>query len=131
MRTVQVECLVAADPSTAFEWFTESQLLTRWWPSEAELDVRVGGEFRMYWDGPDVTLRGHYRVVDPGSRLDHTWSWDHDELPPRLVTIMLEPSTVGTLVSVTHEYEHESEQGDYRDGWEFFLGRLAQQIQLA
>ena len=128
MPHVAVDQEIAADPATVFEWFTETQLLTRWWPSEAELDVRPGGEFRMYWDGPGVTLRGKYRVVEPGERLDHTWSWDHDDLPPRLVSITFESSSVGTHVSVKHEYELEVEQGDYRDGWEFFLGRLADQI---
>lgn len=128
MGTVRIERWMPADPAAVFDWFIDPVLLTRWWPSEAELDVRPGGSLRMYWDGPDVTLRGEYRVVDAGRRLDHTWSWDHDDLPPRLVSIAFGDHDGGTLVMVDHEHETESEGSDYRDGWEFFLGRLAERL---
>lgn len=128
MASVQIERDIPAEPSVVFEWFTEPILLTRWWPSEAELDVRPGGPFRMYWEGPDVTLRGEYRVVDHGRRLDHTWSWDHDDLPPRHVSITFAPSDVGAHLHIDHEFGSESEGDDYRAGWEYFLGRLSDQI---
>jgi uncharacterized protein YndB with AHSA1/START domain len=128
VEPVHVERELASDPNTVFEWFTDPVLLTRWWPSEADIDLRPGGPFRMYWERPDVTLRGEYRVTDPGRRLDHTWSWDHDDLPPRFVSITFESADAGTRVRVEHECASESEGADYRDGWEFFLGRLQEQL---
>ena len=128
METVSVEREVPAEPETVFEWFTDPVMLTRWWPSEAELDVRPGGTFRMFWGGPAVTRRGEYLVVEPGRRLDHSWSWDHDDLPPRLVSITFATSATGTLVHVDHEHATDSEGADYCDGWEYFLGRLRDQI---
>ena len=131
MASVQIERELVGHPASVFEWFVDPVLLTRWWPSEADLDVRPGGPFRMYWEEPDVTLRGEYRVVDPGRRLDFTWSWDHEDLPPRLVSIAFEDSDVGTAVRVEHDHETESEGSDHRDGWEFFLGRLADRLATA
>lgn len=128
MGTVQIERVLTGDPAAVFEWFVDPVLLTRWWPTEAELDARPGGAFRLYWDGPDVTLRGEYRVVEPGRRLEHTWSRDHDELPPRLVAINFDETAGGTSVTVVHEHDDDAEGSDYRDGWEFFLGRLADQL---
>ena len=128
MDSVHVERAVPGEPGTTFEWFTDPVLLTRWWPTEAELDVRPGGAYRLFWDGPQVTLRGEYVSVDPGRRLEFTWSWDHDDLPPRHVAIGFARSDLGSLVTVDHEAPTSSEQSDYRDGWEHFLGQLVTEL---
>lgn len=124
MSPVVVEYDFPGDTSAVFEWFVDPVLLTRWWPTEAETDPVVGGRYRLYWDGPDVTLRGEYLDVAPGERLGFTWSWDHDDLPPRVVDIRFSTSDRGTFVTVTHESESDEESRGYVDGWTHFLGRL-------
>ena len=124
MQPVVIEHDLPGDPEAVFEWFVDPVLLTRWWPTEAEVDSVVGGRYRMYWDGPDVTLRGEYVELSAGERLGFTWSWDHDELPPRAVEVTFSTSGRGTLVTVTHECDSDDEGSGYADGWTHFLGRL-------
>jgi uncharacterized protein YndB with AHSA1/START domain len=128
VTTATVVTEVVGDQSTVFEWFTDPVLLVRWWPSAAETDPRPGGAYRMYWEGPDVTLRGEYRRVVDGERLDFTWSWDHDDLPPRDVTVAFERCGRGTKITVDHEAGSDAEAADYVDGWTHFLGQLAAQL---
>ncbi|MDW3214555.1 MAG: SRPBCC domain-containing protein [Ilumatobacteraceae bacterium] len=128
MSTIHVEHDLPGDPVAVFEWFVDPVLLPRWWPSEAETHAVEGGRYRLFWAGPDVTLRGEYRDVTPGERLEFTWSWDHEELPPRRVEVMFAPSDRGTLVSVTHECDSDDEGTGYVDGWTHFLSRLEARI---
>ncbi len=116
------------DPASIFEWFVDPVLLARWWPTTAETDPVVGGWYRMYWSGPDVTLRGEYLDLTVGARLVFTWSWDHDDLAARRVDVSFAASDRGTLVTVTHESETEDEGAGYVDGWTHFLARLAAQL---
>lgn len=124
MESVRVERDLPGEPADVYEWFVEPTMLAAWWPSEAETDPVVGGSYRMYWSGPDVTLRGHYVAVEPGERLAFTWSWDHEDLPPRDVVIGFEASARGTTVTIDHDAATEGEGADYVDGWVHFLGRL-------
>lgn len=124
MGSARVEHDLPGDPEAMFEWFVDPVLLAQWWPSEAETDPVVAGSFRMHWAGPDVTLRGEYLSITPGARLVFTWSWDHDDLPPRRVDIGFRRSDRGTLVTVEHEADTDDERTDYVDGWTHFLGRL-------
>lgn len=124
MGPARVQHDLPGDPPTVHDWFVDPVLLVQWWPSEAETDPVVDGRFRLYWDGPGVTLRGEYVEVVPGERLVFTWSWDHDELPPRRVDIGFQRSDRGTLVTIEHEAGTDDERGDYVDGWTHFLARL-------
>lgn len=62
---------------------TTPDLVQRWmfcppgWSwAECEMDVRVGGEYRWAWNGPDgriaLTIWGVHREVNPPSRIVHT-----------------------------------------------------------
>ena len=128
MRTITVEQDLAGDPAAVFEWFVDPVLLTRWWPTSAGTDPVVGGRYRLYWEGPDVTLLGEYEHVSPGERLGFTWSWDHEHLPARHVVVEFAASDRGTMVNVSHAAESDEEGAGYVDGWTHFLGRLDARI---
>jgi len=124
MQTVHVEREMKASPEAVYEHFVDPELLVHWWPSEAETDPQEGGDYRMFWDGPNVTLRGQYRKTVPGRHLAFTWKWDHEGLPSRLVDVMFKPSPRGCVVSVSHAAGSDDEASDYTNGWIHFLGRL-------
>lgn len=128
MQTMHIEHDLAGDPTSVFEWFVDPVLLTRWWPTEAVTDPVVGGRYRLYWAGPDVTLRGAYLDVSPGERLGFTWSWDHEDLPARHVVVEFAASDRGTVVNVSHAAESDEEGAGYVDGWTNFLGQLDARI---
>jgi uncharacterized protein YndB with AHSA1/START domain len=125
--------MVGMTPAQAWRAWTDAAQLTRWWPPDAELDVRVGGEYRLSWPRMNWHLRGRYTMVEPGRTLEFTWTWDHEpERPERLVTVDFEALAggTGTRLTITHgpygegEAEAEDRQG-HVDGWTQFLGRLA------
>jgi len=79
----------------------------KWWGpggndpvSRAELDLRVGGRFRIVFGGPDGKAHecaGIYREVVPNRKLVFTWTWPNST-PEResLVTISFRATPGGT-----------------------------------
>lgn len=114
-----------ADPGTVFDHLIDAELLTRWWPSEGETDPRPGGEYRLHWAGPDVTLRGVYEVVDRPRRLRYTWKWDHEAVTST-VSFELAPTPDGSDLVVQHTAQTADERDDHLAGWSHFLPRLAE-----
>lgn len=112
----------------AWPWFTDPALLSRWWVPEAATDIRTGGAYRFSWPEAGWTLTGTYLVVEPPHRLAFTWSWDHDDLPPRRVDVGFGGAEEASKVSIRHAYGNEEERDGYRDGWLHFLGVLAETI---
>lgn len=118
----------------AFAQFVQPELLTRWWPAEAEVDARAGGWYDLSWPAQNWHLRGRYTIFEPGRALAFTWQWDHEpEQPMRHVAIDFAGYAKGSgcLLTVTHAVYGESaaEQEDrqsHRDGWQHFLGQLAE-----
>jgi uncharacterized protein YndB with AHSA1/START domain len=139
---ITIELELPAAPDLAFDHFIRSELLTRWWPTEAELDVRVGGGYVFSWPGPGWTLRGRYTRVEQGRALGFTWRWDHEpDMPERIVEISFEPvgeageagEQDATSVTVTQTAfadtpAEQADQQSHRHGWMHFLGRLAETL---
>lgn len=112
-------------PAHVFEAFTVPSRLTAWWPEEAEVDLRIGGPYRLSWPAQDWTLRGRYLEVRAPDHLRFTWSWDHEATPERTVSIDIEPAGEGSRLTISHTFGSEEEGQSYIDGWQFFVSRLA------
>jgi uncharacterized protein YndB with AHSA1/START domain len=117
-------------PEELFRYLVEPQLLTQWWPPQAETDPQMGGAYHLQWPNMDWHLRGHYNLYEPPHRLGFTWQWDHEpEIPTRHVSMDIDPHDGGTKLTVTHGFynasprDREERQG-HIDGWTHFLGRL-------
>jgi uncharacterized protein YndB with AHSA1/START domain len=128
---VQVE-LPALTPEHALDHWLRPELLTRWWPTEAEADPRPGGAFHLAWPAQNWHLRGRYTIVEPGSRVAFTWQWDHEpDRPLRHVEVGAVASAKGgTVLTVTHAVYGDTaaereERESHRQGWQHFLARLA------
>ncbi|MEM7288202.1 MAG: SRPBCC domain-containing protein [Actinomycetota bacterium] len=117
---------IAASPETVFDLLTTPDGLVRWWPSTADIDLRVGGAYHFHWEGPDVHLRGEVTAVEAPSLFAYTWSWDHEETPPGDVRIELRDEDGSTALHLEHTASTTDEAGDHRAGWEHFLARLAE-----
>jgi uncharacterized protein YndB with AHSA1/START domain len=129
------QMIVAADlphlsPETAFDCFTQPELLSRWWPPEADVEAWTGGRYRLTWPAMGWELSGRYITFEPGERLGFSWQWAHrPELPARTVIVEFVPVGAGCRLTVTHSTYGEAaiEQEDRQshvDGWIHFLGRL-------
>jgi uncharacterized protein YndB with AHSA1/START domain len=119
-------------PERTFAYWTQPDLLVRWWPQTAETDAQVGGHYYFAWPAMDWHLRGRYTVVEPGRRLAFTWRWDGEPSEHiKDVEIRFEPlSSGGTRLTVTHGPYDDSTEGretrqGHLDGWRHFLPRLS------
>lgn len=106
--------VLRATPEKIFRAFTDGDALARWLPPEGftarvhELDVRVGGHFRMsfcnFTTGNRQTFGGEYREVVPGQRLVYTDVFDDPGLPGEMLnTVELTPVVCGTAINIVQE----------------------------
>jgi uncharacterized protein YndB with AHSA1/START domain len=100
----------------------------------AELDVRVGGRFRIVFGGPkgtDHEVRGTYKEVVPHQKLVFTWTWPNST-PDRksLVTILFIAEGGGTQLDFRHEQLFDEKvRDDHKRGWTSALDKLEQFLQ--
>jgi uncharacterized protein YndB with AHSA1/START domain len=124
-------------PEKVWRAWTDAEAVKRWWgpgPGEpvslAELDVRVGGRFRIVFGGPDGKMHecaGVYKEVVPNRKLVFTWHWPNST-PERvsLVTIVFNDLNGKTELVFTHEQLYdEKARDDHKRGWSASLDKLA------
>lgn len=113
-------------PDEAFALVTEPERLRRWKTVTAQIDLRVGGEYR-YTVTPGHHAGGTVREIEPGKRVVIGWGWEGDEALPydaSVVTITIEPAEGGSSVTLVHEGLDAEQEAGHAAGWEHFLGRL-------
>ena len=117
-------------PAETFQCWIVPGILQRWWPPQAEMDVRAGGEYHLTWPSQGWHLRGRFIEVDSPRRLAFTWKWDHDPNDAETtVDVRFLPSGTGTELLLTHGAYPATDAGrerrqEHQDGWIYFLGRL-------
>jgi uncharacterized protein YndB with AHSA1/START domain len=130
-------------PEKVWRAWTDPQALKRWFGpggpqpvALAELDVRVGGRFRVLFGGAEGTeheVRGVYREVVPNRRLVFTWSWPRTT-PEResLVTVEFRKSARGTELVFKHaQHFDETVRDGHRQGWSEAFAKLEQYLKTA
>jgi uncharacterized protein YndB with AHSA1/START domain len=123
-------------PEKVWRAWTDPQALAKWWGpggqepvSLAELDVRVGGRFRIVFggaEGRDHECAGVYREVVPNRKLVFTWTWPNST-PEResLVTITFRAVDGGTQLDFLHEQLFdETVRDNHKRGWSESLAKL-------
>ncbi|HEV2449949.1 MAG TPA: SRPBCC domain-containing protein [Thermoplasmata archaeon] len=127
--------LVRADlprtpPAAAFDRWTLPQLLTRWWPESAEIDLRVGGAYHLSWTRANWHLRGEFVSVERPRQLAFSWRWDHHPESTTVVKVTFEAGLVGGSTLLVRQGPYGDTPGaielrqSHIDGWLFFLPRL-------
>lgn len=118
--------ILPVTPDEAFALITQPERLRRWQTVTARVDLRAGGEYR--WTvAPGHVASGTYREVDPGRRVVFGWGWEGSpDLVPdaSTVTITVEPTDGGTLVTLVHEGLTEEQAASHAEGWNHYFTRL-------
>ena len=128
-------------PEKVWRAWTDPQALKRWWGpggpdnrvSVAELDVRIGGRFRIVFggrEGNDHEVTGVYVIVQPNRKLGFTWTWPRTT-PEResVVTIEFIATGNGTDLRFKHEQLHdESVRDGHKRGWTAALAKLEEYL---
>jgi uncharacterized protein YndB with AHSA1/START domain len=94
-HALKITRIIHASRQEVFEAWTNAELVKQWMCPEGssvsfvELDVRVGGAFRvdMHVDGADTIHTGIYREIIPPEKLVFTWVSRHTHYRESLVTL--------------------------------------------
>jgi uncharacterized protein YndB with AHSA1/START domain len=116
-REVVVTRIVNAPARLVFEAWTKAELFRRWWVPKSyglnllscEMDVRVGGQYRLAFRHPDSTHEGStmeffgtYLEVTPHSRL--VWTNEEGDGGKTVTTVTFEENAGRTLLVVHDLY---------------------------
>ncbi len=99
---------------------------------ETEVDLRVGGSYRILMQSPDGErhdVSGVYREIQPNRKLAFSWRWRSTPERDSLVTIELRAIDTGTELTLTHEqFANEATRDHHQQGWEGCLEKLSRFI---
>jgi uncharacterized protein YndB with AHSA1/START domain len=104
------------DPEGMREWMCPGDVLS----TEATLDVRVGGSFRIVMKSKTQVHEhsGIYQIVDPPAKLVFTWSEVESPGQITLVTVEFLPHGEESELVITHERFTKSDVAQrYQTGW--------------
>jgi uncharacterized protein YndB with AHSA1/START domain len=114
------------DPAQLVQWFGPVQM--RPGTLSADLDVRVGGHYRISFTDDDneyFEVGGTFREVVPNERLVFSWAWHSTPERESLVTISLKPDGACTLLTFHHEqFFDETARDNHERGWSGFFVNL-------
>ncbi len=141
---IVISRVVDAPRELVFEAFTDPKHLTQFWgpkfttAPKCEVDLRVGGQFRVEMRGPDGAVypcTGVYREIVPPERIAYAGTGGDDEpcgggLPPRsLVTITFVAEGDKTKITIhtrlgSYADREAAIAGGFNQGWNDSLDRL-------
>lgn len=122
-------------PEKVWRAWTDPQALSAWFGpgdmesvTQAELDVRPGGRYRIRFQTPDGEqheVGGTYEVVEPLRRLVFSWAWHTTPERVSRVTVRLEPVPGGTELDFVHEqFFDEAARTSHARGWSATFAKL-------
>lgn len=140
-RTVRLHRVFTAPAERIYRAFTDADAYARWLPPHGftakvhEMDVRVGGGFRMsftnFTTGNSHAFRGTYVELVPNERIRHTDTFDDPGMPGDMtVTVDLRAFEGGTelTISQTNIPPAIPVEMCYL-GWQESLGMLAKLVE--
>jgi uncharacterized protein YndB with AHSA1/START domain len=96
--------------------------------AHAEVDLRVGGRYRITMLGPDGSERrvgGVYREIDPPAKLVYTWKWEESAMPDSVVTVEFIDHGKSTEVVLRHDgLVDPDSRARHEHGWNGCLDNL-------
>ena len=118
-RELVVSRTVGGPARIVFEAWTKPELFQQWWVPKSfpisllscELDVRVGGGYRLVFENAGSTMEffGRYLEVAPASRL--VWTNDEGDAEP-VTTVTFEEMDGKTVVTVHELYPSKNALDD-------------------
>lgn len=124
---VVVERYINASPATVFSYFSSTERWLQWQGTEATLEPKPGGIFRVNVSG-DGFASGRFLEIVPNRLVMFTWGWEMPDrhIPPgsSTVRIELQPRGSGTLLRLTHTGLPPDWVDLHQQGWEMYMGRL-------
>jgi uncharacterized protein YndB with AHSA1/START domain len=133
---VRIERTFDAPAEDVFEAWTSVEVMRRWYhcapdwgTPEVEVDLRVGGKFRVLMrkpDGSEVELSGEYIEIDRPHRLAMTCTFSDDPASQQqLIELTFSESDGATTVTLINSDIPTNERRDAQQwGWDGCLDQL-------
>jgi uncharacterized protein YndB with AHSA1/START domain len=125
---VELSVRIDAHPETVFAYFTDPERMVAWMGLSAEVDARVGGQYRVRVNRGGVAI-GEYVEIVPPARIVWTWGWEgNTEVPPGSSTVEVTLTADGdaTIVRLRHSgLPDDTWFGKHNEGWGHYVARLA------
>lgn len=137
---LHLERVLPVPAGRAFDACVEADRLAEWWgpagftAPRVDLDVRVGGHYRIEMQPPDTAafhLRGEFLEVDPPRRLAYTFEWEEPDPDDRTTIVKLSflDHGAGTRLEVDQgTFASEARLSLHEAGWADTLERLEQYL---
>jgi uncharacterized protein YndB with AHSA1/START domain len=128
--------VLTASRERVFRACTEPDELAEWWGPKGftapsvELDLRLGGNYRIAMQPPDgdlFYLSGEFRVVDPPAQLAYTFRWEDPDPDDQETVVTLSFGDLGDsteLVFTQRAFATEGRRALHEQGWTDGLDRL-------
>jgi uncharacterized protein YndB with AHSA1/START domain len=138
--TLELERVLPAPRARVWEACTQPDELAKWWGPKGftapsvELDVRVGGRYRIAMQPPDgelFHLSGVFREVDRPARLAYTFEWEPPDPDDRETVVTLSFDDLGdsTRVRFTQRsFATEPRRALHEQGWTDGFERLQEVV---
>jgi len=128
-----------APADRVFEAWTNPEVLRRWWAAgpdwecpQAEVDLRVGGRYRLAMRNPEGETHvvvGEYTAISAPDHLAYTWAWEGGDAAETLVSVDFRPDGDGTTVVLTHTgFPDERAREMHAHGWTGCLDNLGARV---
>lgn len=99
-RSIEIQ----APPSAVWQWLATPEGLRRWFSPNLEIDLRVGGGYRLLSPEDDTWITGTVLELVPEGRLVLSWMEEGGTwVQPARLCIELSPTSAGTMVSLSHD----------------------------
>jgi uncharacterized protein YndB with AHSA1/START domain len=125
------EIMIDARPETIWPFLTEADRWIEWEGTEAELDPRPGGVYRVLVRGT-FPSSGQFVEVVPHEKVVFTFGWEQEgnPIPPgsSTVEITLRPEGDKTRLRLVHSGIPDEAVEPHTDGWNHYLDRLAVRV---
>jgi uncharacterized protein YndB with AHSA1/START domain len=122
------EIVIDATPETIWPFLTDPAKHVEWDGTEAELDPRPGGVYRVLVAG-EYQSSGTYTEVVPLEKVAFTFGWEQEGNPitpgSTTVEITLHPEGDKTRVRLVHSGLPADAVDAHGGGWAHYLERLA------
>jgi uncharacterized protein YndB with AHSA1/START domain len=128
-QELEVSRLIHASQDRVFAAWTDPSQIVQWWGAggvvctEAEMDLVVGGTYRIANQGPDgstMWITGTFNLVDRPRELAYTWAMEpiDPDTDYSLVEVSFAEADDGTLVTVAQSQIASPEAREiHLQGW--------------
>ena len=127
MAELTREVVIDASPETVYQFLVDPELHVKWLGTDAELDPRPGGVYRVLVGGNHPSL-GEFVDVVPDEKVVFTFGWDEPDHPipagSTEIEITLVPDGDKTRVRPAHRGLPADAVSDHTGGWDHYLERL-------